>query len=335
VRAPLSTLPYLQVNATAAYRTTYYSESLDDDLRTQIEVPITRNYGDLRVDVIGPVLSRVFNPNNAIADRLKHVIEPAISVQRRTEIPNQDRVPTATGYDVIVGGTTQMNYGLTNRLMVRKDKEGEPQAGAPRELLNVSIRQSYYTDAKASQYDPSYSYGYGVRPPSPYSPVSLVARATPTEPMAIDYRLEYDPIAKDTTPKLLGMSLNGVLRSQMADVSGGWSRQALTTGTGATAIKANNYIQSAASFRLKEGQYGGQATFNYDIARTTLLNQRYVAFYNAQCCGVSFEYQAVNYPDNPNQFYVPKDRRFNMSFTLAGVGSFANFFGAFGGVGSQ
>ena len=30
IRAPLSTLPYLQVNATAAYRTTYYSESLAD-----------------------------------------------------------------------------------------------------------------------------------------------------------------------------------------------------------------------------------------------------------------------------------------------------------------
>ncbi len=70
IRAPLSTLPYLQVNATAAYRTTYYSESLADDLRTQIEVPVTRNYGDMRVDVVGPVLSRVFNPQQR--DRRSH-----------------------------------------------------------------------------------------------------------------------------------------------------------------------------------------------------------------------------------------------------------------------
>ena len=128
IRAPLSTLPYLQVNATATYRSTYYSESLADDGRTQIEVPVTRNYGDFRVDVIGPVVSRVFNPNNAIADRMKHVIEPTFSVQRRTEIANQDRIPTATGYDVIVGGVTQMNYGVTNRVMVRKDSRG-PAAG--------------------------------------------------------------------------------------------------------------------------------------------------------------------------------------------------------------
>ena len=95
-------------------------------------------YGDLRVDVIGPVFSRVFNPNNAMADRMKHVIEPNFSVQRRTDIPNQDRIPTATGYDIIVGGVTQMSYGLTNRVLIRKDKEGHPQSGAPREMLNVS-----------------------------------------------------------------------------------------------------------------------------------------------------------------------------------------------------
>ena len=70
IRAPLSTLPFLQVNATAAYRTTYYSESLADDLKTQIEVPITRNYGDMRVDVVGPVFSRVFNPEQR--DRRSH-----------------------------------------------------------------------------------------------------------------------------------------------------------------------------------------------------------------------------------------------------------------------
>jgi hypothetical protein len=145
VRAPLSTLPYLQVNATAAYRRTYFSESLGERGR-QIEEPVTRSYTDLRVDVIGPVFSRVFNPNNAVADRLKHVIEPSFSIGRRSEIPTQKRIPSATGFDIIVGGVTQVNYGLTNRLMVRKEKGGEPTANAPRELLSVSVRQSYYTD---------------------------------------------------------------------------------------------------------------------------------------------------------------------------------------------
>ena len=198
-------------------------------------------------------------------------------------------------------------------------------------MLNFSLRQSYYTDENASKFDNSYSYGFNQRAPNAFSPISLVARATPTAPLAIDYRLEYDPLATTTSPKLLGMSLNGMLRSSDVNVTGGWSRQAFTqtTPTGAL-VQANNIVQSTADFRIKQGQYGGAVQFYYDVTKSTLINQRYVASYNAQCCGVSFEYQSFNYP-NTNQFLVPKDRRFNMSFTLAGVGSFANFFGAFGG----
>ncbi len=331
IRVPLSTLPYLQVNATAAYRTTYYSESLAEDLKTQIEVPITRTYGDMRVEVVGPVFSRVFNPQNAIADRMKHVIEPNISMERRTTIENEQFIPTRAGaYDRIVGGTTQMNYGLTNRLLVRKDAPGEPQSGAPREFMSVSVRQSYYTNEKASSADNSYGYGYSYRSPNAFSPISLTARATPTDPLVVDYRVEYDPVpANDTSPRLLGMSLNGTLRAERADVTGGWTRQAYASVD--RTIPPNNYVHGGATLRFAGNKYGGNVTYNYDIARSTLLNHRYVAFYNAQCCGISVEYQAFNYPPDLNRFYLPKDRRFNMSFTLAGVGSFSNFFGAFGG----
>ena len=330
IRAPLSTLPYLQLNATATYRSTFYSESLAAD-KTQIEVPVTRNYGDMRVDLVGPVVSRVFNPQNAIADRMKHIVEPSFSVQRRTTIANQDRIPTkAGGYDIVVGGTTQINYGVTNRVLVRKDVDGQPQSGTPRELVSVSVRQTYYTDETASKFDNSYSYGYNNRDPNAFSPISLTARATPTTPLAIDYRVEYDPVpADEAAPRLLGMSLNGTLRSQIADVTAGWTRQAYASIDRSS--NASNFIQTSANLRFAGSTYGGNVTFNYDIARSTLLNQRYIAFYNAQCCGVSFEFQSINYPPDINRFYLPKDRRFNMSFTLAGVGSFSNFFGAFGG----
>jgi hypothetical protein len=330
IRAALSTLPYLQVNATAAYRSTYFSESLAEDLKTQIEVPITRNYGDMRVDIIGPVLSRVFNPQNAIADRLKHVIEPSFSVQRRTTIPNQERIPTrAGGYDIVIGGTTSVNYGLTNRLLVRKDVEGQPQSGAPRELLSASIKQTYYTDEKASTADPSYSYGYIYRRPNAFSPISLTARATPLAPLAIDYRVEYDPVpVSETSPRVLGMSLNGTLRATIADVTAGWTRQAFASID--RRIPPRNLMHTSANLRFAGSKYGGTVTYNYDVARASLLDQRYIGFYNAQCCGVSFEYQSFNYPPEA-RFYVPQDRRFTMSFTLAGVGSFSNFFGAFGG----
>lgn len=328
LRAPLSTLPYLTVNATLAYRTTYFSESLDER-GLQVESAVTRSYADMRAEAIGPVFSRVFSPNNAFADRLKHVIEPSYSVQRRTAIDNQKNIPTAAGggYDTVIGGSTQVSYGVANRLLVRKAGAGDDlSGGAPRELLNVAIRQTYYTDPLASRFDSSFSYAYLSRPPSPYSPISVVARAAPATPVNIDFRLEYDPI-KDATVRMLGFGLNGTIRIPLVDATAGWSRRASAGGSSASSA---DYLQSAAALRFADGKYGATVSFNYDIGRSTLLNHRYIAFYNAQCCGVSFEYQAYNYPNTSN-FPVPRDRRFNMSFTLAGVGSFSNFFGAFGG----
>jgi hypothetical protein len=61
-----------------------------------------------------------------------------------------------------------------------------------------------------------------------------------------------------------------------------------------------------------------------------MLDQRIVGYYNAQCCGIVVEYQAYNFPQY-SAYAVPQDRRFNIGFTLAGLGTFSNFLGAFGG----
>jgi hypothetical protein len=54
-------------------------------------------------------------------------------------------------------------------------------------------------------------------------------------------------------------------------------------------------------------------------------------YYNAQCCGVAVEYQTYDLAQFASRFAVPQDRRFNISFTLAGIGTFSNFFNALGG----
>jgi LPS-assembly protein len=324
IRAPLSKLPFLSVNASLAYRRTYVSESLAADKVTQVEVPITREYADMRAEVVGPVFSRVFSPNNAFASRLKHVIEPSYGVQKRTTISVQDQMPLAVS-EIIIGGTTQFTYGLANRVLMRRDN-GDPAEKASREILNVSIRQSYYTDEKASQYDPSYGYGYLYRPGSPFSPVALSARASPVKPLDVDFRMEYDP-RTEAPVKVVGFGLNGTYVTNLMNVSAGWTR--INYGE-ALAGSSNNYIRQTTQLQLAGGAYGGTVSFNYDFTRATLVNHRYVAFYNAQCCGISFEYIAYNYGSGTT-FLIPQNRRFNMSFTLAGVGSFSNFFGAFGG----
>jgi hypothetical protein len=282
----------------------------------------------MRAEVVGPVFTRVFNPGNAFAERLKHVIEPNFTVQRITSIDNLKQIPTTASYEYVVGGVTRITYGLTNRMLVRRPSPsatpaGGAAAGAPREFLTVGINQSYYSNELASPFDQSYGYSSLFRPPSNFSTVALVTRAMPAQSVGMDFRMEYDPIA--TERQLVGFGLNGILRSPRVDTSAGWNRQNYQTGNQFT---SNNYIQQTTTLRLVGNTMTGTVQFNYDIARSTLLNQRYIANYNAQCCGLVVEFQSFNYPGG---FVVNQDRRFNVSFTLAGIGSFSNFMGTFGG----
>jgi hypothetical protein len=79
-----------------------------------------------------------------------------------------------------------------------------------------------------------------------------------------------------------------------------------------------------------QNRVNGTYSLSWDIARGYVVSQGIVGSYMAQCCGVQAEYQQFNYPSG---FGLPinVDRRINFSFMLAGLGTFSNFFGAFGG----
>ena len=325
LRAPISTLPFLTANLNLSYRTTRYSESLVN--RAQVEVPYTRRYADLRADFLGPVFSKVYTPNNVLADRLKHVIEPAFSVQRITAIDGEDRVVAlGTSYDRVVGGVTRMTYGLTNRVLVRKapkEPNASTLASAPRELLTASLTQTYYTDQRASQFDQNYSSSYidagGGRPPSNYSPVSLQVRTQPAQFVGASVQSQYDY----STKKILSLSSGGDFTTPMTQVRLSWSKTLST-------VFPTNSVNGSTRLNLLGGRLGGDYSINWDIEREVVIQQRVTAFYNAQCCGIILEYQQYN-PGGFTGSTLPQDRRFNLGFTLAGIGTFSNFFGNMGG----
>jgi hypothetical protein len=94
---------------------------------------------------------------------------------------------------------------------------------------------------------------------------------------------------------------------------------------------ATNYLTSSTDIRRPGNRLGGAYSFYYDLKNRNFQQQRFTAYYNAQCCGVGIEYQTYNFAGSFASFGVPQDKRFNLSFTLAGVGTFSNLFGAFGG----
>jgi len=334
VRLPFTRWPFLTINSTAGWRTTWWSESYDPNTLNQtppvppvqINEPLTRSYVDLQSTVTGPVFTRIFNtPGSGYADKFKHVIEPAVSIQRTTAIDEFDRIVRLDGTDSIVGEATRISYGLTNRVYAKRRKGSAP--GAAREILTFGLAQSYYTDANAARFDQNYQTSYGTAPPSRLSPIAAIVRGSPTDDLNGELRAEYD-----TDIHLLRtINASGSWRRQHVDVIANWSlrRTPLTPNSNAE-LRRDQYLNAATSVRTSQNRIGGRYSFHLDLENWALLEQRIVAYYNAQCCGIGVEYQTYNFAgfSAPG---VPKDRRFNISFTLAGIGTFSNLMGAFGG----
>src|SRR4029453_15037132 len=109
----------------------------------------------------------------------------------------------------------------------------------------------------------------------------------------------------------------------------GWSQRKFVYIVNPDLRPPNNFLSSQTTVNVLGGRVGGNYNFDVNLSDGTLVQQRIGFFYNAQCCGLGVEYQSFNYP-NVSRFIIPQDRRLNISFTLAGIGTFSNILGAFG-----
>ena len=277
---------------------------------------------------MGPVFTRVWNtPNNGYAEKFKHSIEPYLSLQRTSPIDNYDRIVKIDGTDQVLGSTTSYSYGLNNRFYAKRKVGQRSQA---QEIIALEIAQTYYTDARASQVDPTYSTSTTVTTPSNFSPISVNVRATPTQNVNGTVRAEVD----SRYHALRTISAGGTLNwRQQVLTTVGWTHRFFIAGlpgfNNPTAL--DHYLNTSTNIQTRDRHFGLIHSLNYDILRSTMLQQRISGFYNSQCCGISAEYQRYNFGGLP-QYVVASDHRFFLSVTLAGLGNFSPFSGGLSGM---
>jgi LPS-assembly protein len=337
IRYPFKKWGWLTANSTAGWRETYYTRSLAPNptdpsvpTSTVIDKPLNRQFFTLQTQLVGPVFNRIWDtPNSGYAEKFKHTIEPFLTVQKITSIDNFARIVTLDGTDSFVGGTN-FNYGLNNRFFAKR-KLTPGSLSQAREFVSVEINQTYYTDQRAAQYDRQYATSASGGPPSHFSALSLAVRATPANDVNASVRAEFDPKYR----QLRTISAQGTYgwRNEI-QTTVGWSKKAFIEGLSGfnNPAQLDHYINVSANVHTKDNRFGGLYSFNYDVLRTFMQNQRLTGFYNAQCCGLALEYQAYNFPPGSAYTTVGSDHRFFMSFTLAGLGNFSPFNGALGGV---
>ena len=322
VRMPFSRWTFLTLNTSAAYRLTRYSESLIAR-DVQVPEPFTRSYFDVRAEAVGPVFTKIWDAAaDSRAERYKHVIEPAFTYQQTTPIADYRRTPRlSNNADFVIGGAGRITYGLTNRLL-RRDRPREGAAAGAREFLSIALQQTYYSDGEASLYDPTYASSTPDRRAVDLSPVAVTVRYSPTLSTTASMRMEHDVSGGG----LQSLSASGNVNIGRQSVNAGLSRRRFeTTGD------ADTFLNTGAVVSVLQGRLTGTYSLSWDISRSYIQSQAASATYFAQCCGFGVEFQKYNYAQFSSSIPFSNDRRINFSFTLAGLGTFSNFFGAFGG----
>jgi LPS-assembly protein len=322
LRAALSRLSFLTLNTSVSYRTTYYTRSADARGRVTSD-PVTRQYMLLRSDVVGPVFSKIWDtPDSGFSERMKHLIEPTLAFEYIPPMANASRVLSLSDTtDVILGDTARITYGLNNRFLYRARTEGG--AGSTVQFLTVGVQQTYYATPRSSLNDTQY-ISTGFRSKSvDLSDVALNVKVSPSTALESTTRLEYD---------VHGQGLHIVTTGGTTQFAGGSTTVNYSRQRRRSTERPESSLTWSSAMRLLEGRATGTYSLTWDIGRSVVLNQNVGFSYLAQCCGFQAEFQKFMFPQSRSDFPIPSDRRFNVSFVLAGIGTFSNFLGAFGGL---
>ena len=331
IRYPFKRWQFLTVNTSVALHETFYTQSYETpylvgapSAPAVVADPLNRWYASVTAQITGPVFSRIFDtPHNGYAEKFKHTIEPLFTISRVTNIDNniRQRIVSNDPTDYAVGGTTNITYGLNNRLLAKR-KVG--QTSQSLEVLTLTIQQSYYTNTTASQYDAGYQATPTTFVPSNFSPFQVGLHAAPTPQISADVRTQFD--SRSHNMDLLSVSGNYNFGTRLR-ASSGWTRSFVEQPAREL---VSNSLNTTVNTQTTDNRLGASYSVQYDFHNDPhVLMQSISGFYNAQCCGFT-----MGYIKRPIYYGGVTDNRFMFSITLAGLGSVSPFSGgAAGGLG--
>jgi LPS-assembly protein len=318
VTVPVHFGPWLNVTATAAFRTSYFGASLDTtgDLTNR---SITRNDGEFTLDLRPPTLERIFGRRQS-RKKYKHTIEPEIVYRDVTGI-NHFAQYIRFDADSTLTNTNEVEYGVTQRLFV---KDGEDQ---PNELISWRLVQKHF-------FDPTFG---GALVPGQRNVFETLEEISSFA--FADTARNWSPILSDVKINPGGpFDFEEILQY---DTQRGSNGQLTTIGTLAKIKPYRDFFFTIADFRLnanplvlqpKSNQirtligYGSETRkgFNvttgisYDITNDALQNQLVQVSYNGNCCGLAVEYRRIALGQ------IRTENQFLASFIIANIGNFGN-----------
>ncbi len=319
---------HIHVTPSGGFRFTRYGASLKPD-----HPGLDRVLGDFSLDIRPPSLAKVFShPFHGYL--IKHVIEPDITyrVVRATDPQNIMSIVRFDSLDTLAE-TNQIEYSLTNTLLVRKDVgPGQPKPQA-RELVSLRLSQIYYFDptfggalepGKQIVYEPTWELtGFAFARGRALSPLVSVLKLSPSSNYDTELRADFAPngggvlnagITSNVHRGIWGVSLTDFFISRTAS-----ELVPIMPTEPLSQIPSYNLLRTVMTYGNVDHK-GFSGAFGTDYNFVQGLSQQVVSQfgYHFSCFAIDAEYRRFNLGP------LRKENEFRVAISLSNVGMFGN-----------
>lgn len=299
---PFSTIPWLTVNSSLTSNFSYYAQSFAPGTRDIVKEPLSLfNYG-LSVEAIGPVFYRVYFSGNG-ETRVKHLIEPYVRYRYESAVRDRERIITAYGFFRY----HQISYGVTNRVLVKKDM--------PREVFTWGVSQTYYLSPEDS---PMSFYRWEGKIPN-RSDIGSYVRFYPGRRYSLDVAAGYNTYQKMFSFLRLGASLNSL--SDPFFLSLNWYRSINPWFKDILADRQQ--VGGVARLNIPRLKFEALGEFDFNIEKRRMLYTGLSLVYHYQCLDFKADVRVFYYREKP-------ETQFRFSFGLGNIGKTTDFLGGLG-----
>ena len=353
VTIPFST-KYFSFTATGGFRSTYYSNSLEDvGLRKVLSRNHIRTYSEFEFDVRPVALAKNYYKND---DEFffRHTIEPFITYRNISGINNFSRI-IRFDYEDTVADTSEIEYGVTNRIFTRhytqavtpeakKRLRDNPELAdalsiQPYEIFSLTVRGKYFFDpyfggalvpGQRNQIQPItalsfYTFG-GI--PRRFSPINIDATYRPRRMWFVNTRMDMgvqgdglrDISATVGYDSAFVKIYQTFYYTRAIDLIPSFQQFRNAAGKEAGTLRGSQYSPSIFLGNRDRGLYGGVSLFfdfenRRQLNASPLISSLATVGYAFDCCSVTLQASTFN-------IGFRRENKFVFVFKLNGIGAF-------------
>ncbi len=314
-------------------RVTHYGTSLKPN-----QAPLTRLLGEISLDFRPPSFEKVFSKPH-FGYRFKHVIEPDIRYRLVRASDPQD-IPDIVRFDSldVLTETNEIEYSLTNTLLVRKDTSDGSSTPQARDLISWRLDQVYYFDptfggalppGTVEAIQPTLSltgFAFGLPNGRHLSPLVSVLKVAPFSNYDTELRADFDPsgggvlnagITSGIHRKLWGLQLTDFFINHTASLPSLVTR---TISTPLSELPSFNMLRALATYgSVNHKGLTGALGLDYNFAQHIAEQVVSQASYNFGCFSIAVEYRRFDLGP------LRRENEFRAAISFANIATFGNF----------